>query len=57
VSKDDANKNKIKNSFSDEVTVEPDTSGTSGIIKPVFKKTNGDDFVYVLVPVKDKKTQ
>jgi hypothetical protein len=48
-------KAKIKNSFSDEVTIEPDESGTSGVVKPVFKKTDGKDFVYVLVPVKEKK--
>ena len=48
-------KAKIKNSFSDEVYVNPDKSGTTGVITPVFKKTNGDDFVYVLVPVKEKK--
>jgi hypothetical protein len=48
-------KAKIINSFSDEVTVHADHSGTAGIITPVFKKTNGNDFVYVLVPVKEKK--
>lgn len=48
-------KTKIINSFSDEVTVHADQSGTAGVITPVFKKTNGNDFVYVLVPVKEKK--
>jgi hypothetical protein len=43
------------NSFSDEVTIQPDKSGTSGVITPVFKQTDGKDFVYVLVPVKEKK--
>ncbi len=41
----------IKNAFSDEVTVHPDESGTSGIIKPVFKKVVDDQYVYVLVPI------
>lgn len=50
---DDASKAKIKNSFSDEVSVQPDKDGVSGVIKPVFKKTGGNDFVYVLVPVKE----
>lgn len=45
---------KISNSFSDNVTVNPDESGTSGIITPIFKRTTGDDFMYVLVPVKEK---
>lgn len=51
--KDEAIKNKIKESFSDEVIVKPDNSGTSGIITPVFKETKGGDFIYVLVPVND----
>jgi hypothetical protein len=46
-------KQKINDSFSDEVKIKPDQSGTAGVITPVFKKTKGNDFVYVLVPVKD----
>ncbi len=42
----------IKSSFSDEVRVRVHEDGTSGVITPVFKKAKGDDFVYVLVPVK-----
>lgn len=49
-------KQRIQSSFSDNVTVTPDATGNAGVIKPVFKKTNGDDFLYVLVPVKDGKT-
>lgn len=52
---DDATKDKIKNSFSDVVTVTPDQSGTAGVITPVFNKTSGDEFMYVLVPVKEEK--
>lgn len=44
---------KIKNSFSDEVSVEPGTDGESGVITPVFKKVKGDDYLYVLVPIKN----
>jgi hypothetical protein len=44
---------KIKNSFSDEVTVEPSADGTNGVITPVFKKAKGDDYLYVLVPIKN----
>lgn len=51
---DDALKSKIKGSFSDEVQISPDNSGTAGVITPVFKDTKGKDFVYVMVPVKDK---
>lgn len=55
VEEDEVTKNNIHNSFSDEVTITPDTTGTSGVITPIFKKSNGDDFIYVLVPVKDSK--
>lgn len=51
VSGDENIKQKIRDSFSDEVVVKPDSSGTAGIITPVFRKAKGDDFVYVLVPV------
>jgi hypothetical protein len=44
-------KQKIRESFSDDVMVRPDQDGSSGVITPVFRKTNGDDFLYVLVPV------
>ncbi len=51
---DDAMKEKIRSSFSDDVTISPDNSGTAGVITPVFKDTKGKDFIYVMVPVKDK---
>ncbi len=57
MSADEKEKAKIRNTFSDEVAIHPDQSGTAGVITPVFKETNGNDFVYVLVPVKDKKQQ
>ncbi len=44
---------KIKDSFSDEVVVKPDQSGTSGVITPVFRQSAGKDYVYVMVPVKN----
>lgn len=50
---DEIIKQKIRDSFSDEITIKPDRSGTAGVITPVFKKAKGDDFVYVLVPVKN----
>lgn len=51
VSQDDALREGIRDSFSDEVIVRPDKSGTAGVITPVFRKAKGEDFVYVLVPV------
>lgn len=55
LSQDEILKKKIQSSFSDEVTVAPDDTGTAGVITPVFKKATGDNFVYVLVPVKDQE--
>jgi len=49
----DATVAKIKNAFSDEVSVIPATDNTSGVITPVFKKTKGNDYLYVLVPIKN----
>lgn len=51
--RDELLKQRIKDSFSDEVEVYPDQSKTSGIITPVFKKATSDDFIYVLVPVQE----
>ena len=45
-------KKQIQESFSDEVKVAPDKTGTAGIIKPVFKNSEGEDYLYVLVPIK-----
>ncbi len=52
---DEAAKQKIQDSFSDQIEVHPDNSGTSGIITPVFRTTKGNDFVYVLVPINEQK--
>ena len=51
--RDEAMKNNIKESFSDEVEIKPDESGQSGVITPVFRKVKGDDFIYVLVPINE----
>jgi hypothetical protein len=50
---DELIKKKIRDSFSDEVEIKPDESGTAGVITPVFRKVKGNDFVYVMVPVKN----
>lgn len=44
-------KRQIQDSFSDEVSVEPDVTGTAGVIRPVFKKKVGEDYLYIMVPV------
>lgn len=54
--RDESIKQDIRNSFSDQVDIHPDESKTAGVINPVFRESKGKDFIYVLVPVKDKKT-
>ncbi len=44
------NINNIKDSFSDEVVISRADS-TTGVITPVFKNSNGDEYLYVMVPV------
>jgi hypothetical protein len=56
VATDAALREKIAGSFSDQVNVAPDKSGTAGVITPVFKKTDGKGFLYVMVPVKSAKS-
>ena len=51
--KDEQLKEYIKSSFSDETRVVPDDTGVSGVIKPVFKKQSEQDYLYVMVPVKN----
>lgn len=51
---DEAAKQKIRDSFSDQVEVRADKSGTAGVITPVFREAKGKDFVYVMVPVNEK---
>lgn len=41
----------VKNSFSDEVVVTPDSTGNSGVIKPIFKNNDDQEYMYVTVPV------
>lgn len=46
----------VTNSFSDETQIVPDKSGNSGLLKPVFKENKNQEYLYVVVPVKDKAT-
>ena len=52
VAADATQKQNIQSSFSDQVEVHADKSGTAGVITPVFKGSLGKDFLYVMVPVK-----
>lgn len=50
-------KNKIeedmKNSFSDEIRIVHDTDTDSGVVVPVFRASEGDEYMYFLIPSKD----
>ena len=48
--KDEETIKKIKESFSDEVKVELKDE-TSGIITPVFREGDGENYLYILVPI------
>jgi len=50
--KDEGVKKKIKESFSDEVRVEPEDK-SSGIIIPVFREREGEKYLYILVPIQN----
>ena len=49
---DEETKQNIQATFSDQVNINPDLSGTAGVITPVFKEAKGKGFIYVMVPVK-----
>jgi len=55
-SDDEKVKEQIKQSFSDEVKVTP-YDGESGIITPVFRHRVGEDYLYILVPIQNGKSQ
>ncbi len=50
--KDEELKEKIRTSFSDEVKIKQ-TDADSGIIVPVFKEKEGENYLYLMVPVKN----
>ena len=50
--RDEQVKEKIKESFSDEVTVEMEDKN-SGIITPIFKDGEGEKYLYIMVPIKN----
>jgi hypothetical protein len=47
----------IQDSFSDEVSISPDEEGDSGVIQPIFKEGKGDEYIYVMVPVKEEEKE
>ncbi len=41
----------IKKTFSDEVSVKPDSDEESGVIVPHFREADGETYTYVLIPI------
>jgi len=52
IGNDDKDKQKIKNSFSDEVKVEQ-IDESSGYVIPIFKEKEGEKFMYIMVPLNE----
>ena len=48
---DEETKKKIKRAFSDEVIVELEEDRKSGIIKPIFKETQDQEYIFILTPI------
>lgn len=46
-------KNQVGQVFSDQVSVEFDQSGQSGIITPIFKTKTGNSYIFLLTPIKE----
>ncbi|HYC82994.1 MAG TPA: hypothetical protein VEB60_00390 [Candidatus Paceibacterota bacterium] len=42
----------VKNSFSDEISVQFDETGRSGVITPVFRSAPGSNYLFILTPVR-----
>ena len=53
---DSVSKEKIEKSFSDEVEIKPEDK-SSGLIIPIFKEKPGPEYMYVLVPIKEKERE
>jgi len=50
--KNEENEEKIREAFSDEVRVEPEDE-TSGIITPIFRKKEGREYFYIMIPIEN----
>ncbi len=46
---------KISSSFSDEVFISSDNTGKSGLIEPIFQQAQSQEYLYMMVPVKEKE--
>lgn len=52
---EEAVKQKVRASFSDEVEIISDETGRSGIIKPIFRRLESEPYLYVLVPIEEEE--
>ena len=52
--KDEALALELKNSFSDQVEIKFEASGQTGVITPVFRAGRGDDYLFVITPIKPR---
>lgn len=48
----EALKNKVAEMFSDKVEVNVDPSGKAGVVTPIFRDGAGEDYIFVLTPIK-----
>jgi hypothetical protein len=49
--KDAALKTSLKNSFSDEVELNFDETGQAGVITPIFRRSTGNPYIFLLTPL------
>jgi len=50
---DSAVRERLLNAFSDRVNVRFDNSGVSGVITPMFRAVQGDDYWFLLTPIRE----
>ncbi|MBI2100015.1 MAG: hypothetical protein HYT48_01600 [Candidatus Vogelbacteria bacterium] len=51
---DEAIKARLKEVFSDQVVVKYDPAGTTGVITPIFQRGRGQDYLFLLTPIRPK---
>ena len=47
-------KGKLEQAFSDKVEVKPDVTGRAGVIKPLIKEAEAQEYLYLIVPVSEQ---
>lgn len=49
---DELIKKELSNSFSDEVKIQFDSTGRTGVVTPIFRSTLGADYLFILTPLR-----